>query len=75
MTDNLNNPDMPQYATAMEYVDAFVGYVATLDNELGSPVEDSMAFVLEKYGDGLSNAENANIDTFIQSRLIEQGNL
>jgi len=55
-----------QYASAMEYVDAFVQYVATLD-ELGSPVGDSLAFVMNKYGEGVS--ENGNIAEFVVSRI------
>jgi hypothetical protein len=69
---NLNDPATPQYATALEYINAFVAYVTTLDNELGSPVEDSMALVLEKYGSALGDG-NANIETHIQGQLIESG--
>jgi hypothetical protein len=36
----------------MEYIDAFVQYVAVLDTEMGSPVGDSVAFVMEKHGAG-----------------------
>jgi hypothetical protein len=72
MNDNRLNPDMPQYATAMEYIDAFVQYATVLDNELGSPVEDSMALVLEKYGSALGD-DNANIETHIQAQLIGLG--
>ena len=71
--DNATNPDMPQFASAMEYIDAFVQYAAVIDNELGSPVEDSVAFVLGKYGSGLSEVENQNIMTYVQSRLIQAG--
>ncbi len=67
--DYKNNPDMPQYATAMEYVDAFVEYAKVLDTELGAPVGDSTAFVLEKYGSNLTKAENENIYMYIQAQL------
>jgi len=67
--DYKNNPDMPQYATAMEYIDAFVEYAKVLDTELGKPVGDSTAFVLEKYGNNLTKAENENILIYIQSQL------
>ncbi len=59
-----------QYASAMEYVDAFVQYVAVLDIELGSPVgDDSVAFVMEKYGAGITASDNANIGAFVATRL------
>ncbi|MHC4570451.1 MAG: two-partner secretion domain-containing protein [Planctomycetota bacterium] len=58
-----------QYASVMEYVDAFVQYVAVLDTELGSPVEDSVAFVMGKYGAGITESDNANIAAFVATRL------
>ncbi len=67
--DYKNNPDMPQYATAMEYIDAFVKYAKVLDTELGAPVGDSTAFVLEKYGSNLTKAGNENIYMYIQTQL------
>jgi hypothetical protein len=71
--DNLDNPDMPQYATAMEYVDAFVEYIAVLDTELGSPVEDSVALVMEKYGAPLTESDNPNIGAYVAARLAATG--
>ena len=58
-----------QYASAMEYIDAFAQYVAVLDIELGSPVGDSVAFVMEKHGAGVMGNDNANIAAFIATRL------
>jgi filamentous hemagglutinin family protein len=55
-----------QYASAMEFVDAFVQYATALD-ELGSPVGDSMAFVMSQYGAGLS--DNSNMATFVAERI------
>jgi hypothetical protein len=55
-----------QYASAMEFIDAFVQYVAALDS-LGSPVGDSTAFVMGKYGTRLS--ENNNMATFVAGRI------
>ena len=54
-------------------IDAFVDYVVVLDTELGSPVENSVAFVLEKYGETLTDAENGFISAAIQARLAEIG--
>ena len=42
--------DGTAYASALEYVDAFVQYVSILDKEMNSPVGNSVAFVLEKHG-------------------------
>ncbi len=57
-----------QYASSVaEYIDAFVLYVAVLDTELGAPVGDSVAFVLDKYGEGVS--ANDDIAAFVASRI------
>ncbi len=61
--------DGTQYATAIEYIDAFVRYIAVLDAEMGSPVGDSTVFVMEKHGAGLAETENSNIAAFVASRL------
>jgi filamentous hemagglutinin family protein len=63
--------DGTQYATAIDYIDAFVRYIAVLDAEMGSPVGDgdSIAFVMEKYGSGITENENSNIAAFIATRL------
>jgi hypothetical protein len=61
--------DGTQYATAIEYIDAFVQYIAILNSELGSPVEDSVAYVMEKYGSGVTGSENANIAAFLATRM------
>ena len=69
--ENFDNPDMPQYAKAMEYIDAFTGYVTVLDDEMGSPVGDSTAFVMGKYGEPLRAGGNANMTAYIQMRIAE----
>ena len=68
-SQQMENADMPQYASAMEFIDAFVKYVAVLDGELGSPVDDSVAFVMEKYGATVTENANPNIGAYIQTRL------
>jgi len=41
-----------------------------LDVELGSPVgDDSVAFVIEKYGAGITESDNANMAAFVAARL------
>jgi len=72
-SERINDDTMPQYATAMEYVDAFVGYVLALDEGLNSPVGDSVAFVMGKYGDAVTASDNPNIGTFIATRLEATG--
>ncbi|MHC4123707.1 MAG: Ig-like domain-containing protein [Planctomycetota bacterium] len=58
-----------QYASVMDYIDAFADYVAILDNELGSPVDDSVVFVMEKHGAALAEAENPNVAAFIAALI------
>jgi hypothetical protein len=69
---NLDNANMPQYATAMEFLDAFVGYIAVLNTELGSPVGDSTAFAMAKHGAPVMSG-NSNIAAYIQARLQNAG--
>ena len=59
--------DGTQYATAIEYIDAFVQYIAILNTEMGSPIADSVAYVLEKYGSDVSG--NPIMADFLASRL------
>jgi hypothetical protein len=61
--------DATQYATAIEYLDAFVNYVAVLNSEMGSPVGDSIAYTMQKYGSGVTGSDNANMAAFLASRL------
>ena len=68
----LDNANMPQYATAMEFLDAFVGYIAVLNTELGSPVGDSTAFAMAKHG-APTMSGNSNIAAYIQARLQNAG--
>jgi len=58
-----------QYASVAEYVDAFVRYVAVVDVDLGSPIDNSLAFVMEKYGTGITESENSNLAAFVATRL------
>jgi hypothetical protein len=65
--------ERPEYALAATYVDAFVDYVAVLNGELGQPVGDSAAFVIEKHGGALMQNSNANVSAFVTARLAEIG--
>ncbi|MHC4743222.1 MAG: filamentous hemagglutinin N-terminal domain-containing protein [Planctomycetota bacterium] len=71
-SQQMENEDMPQYATAMEFLDAFVAYISILDNELGSPVGDSTAFALSKHG-GSEMMDNPNILAYVQTLLASAG--
>jgi hypothetical protein len=57
--------DGTQYAVAIEYIDAFVQYVAIVNNELVSPLSDPVAHVLSKYGTGLTE----NQESFVTARI------
>ena len=61
--------DGTQYATAIEYIDAFVQYIAVLSSDMGSPVGDSIAFTMQKYGSGVTGSDNANMAAFVAARL------
>ena len=58
-----------QYALAREYIDALVQYIAILNTEMGSPVADPIAYVMTKYGSGITGSGNADMSTFVASRL------
>jgi len=36
---------------------------------MGSPVSDPVAYVMNKYGTGLTESENSNIAAFVAARL------
>jgi hypothetical protein len=63
-------PEGTRYATAVEYIDAFVEYVIVLETELGSPVGDSQTFVMEKYGGPITG--NPNFTAYVTARLEEE---
>ncbi|MHC5082367.1 MAG: filamentous hemagglutinin N-terminal domain-containing protein [Planctomycetota bacterium] len=65
--------DNPQYAMASEYAEAFANYVAILDNDLKLPIGDSVALVMEKYGEPVANADNPNIAAFINAQIEASG--
>ena len=64
-----NNSSDPQFATALEYAEAFVAYIAATD-ELGLPVGDSVANALSKYGESI---DNGNIEAYIMMSLEASG--
>jgi hypothetical protein len=36
---------------------------------MGSPVGDSLAYTMQKYGSGVTASDNANLAAFVASRL------
>ncbi len=58
-----------QYASVMEYTDAFIKYYSVLETNLASPVGDSLAFVMDKYGAGVLGSDNQSIATFLAASL------
>jgi len=68
-----NAAEGTQYASMADYIDALVGYVAVLDNELGSPVGDSFVFVMERHGAVITENANPNIVALIRARIENIG--
>ncbi len=59
-----------RYASAMEYVDAFVRYVTVVDRDLNAPVEGgAVALVMNKYGSALIDSPNSNIAAYIMTQI------
>ncbi|MHC4883013.1 MAG: Ig-like domain-containing protein, partial [Planctomycetota bacterium] len=58
-----------QYAMTDEVVEAFVSYVAVLDNDLKLPVGDAMALVMDKYFGPIETSENPNIGAYILEQI------
>jgi hypothetical protein len=69
MANSLASDPGAQYASAREYIDALVQYIAILNTEMGSPVADSVAYVMTKYGSGITGSGNEDMSTFVASRL------
>lgn len=62
-------PEGSQYALAKEYIDAFVKYASVLENQLGSPTGDPLAFVMGKYGAGVTESDNNNVAAYVMSQM------
>jgi len=58
-----------RYASAMEYIEAFVQYVTVVDRDLDAPVGDSVAYVMEKYGSALLETGNSNMAAYVMMQL------
>ena len=58
-----------QYAMSDAVIEAFVSYVAVLDNDLKLPVGDAMALVMDKYFGSIETSENPNIGAYILQQI------
>ena len=58
-----------QSAMADELIEAFVSYVAVLENDLKLPVGDSIAVVVEKYFDPIEATGNPNIGAYLIEKM------
>jgi hypothetical protein len=60
-----------QSAMANELVEAFVSYVAVLENDLKLTATDSVAMVMDKYGEAVEQSGNPNIGTYLIEKMEE----
>lgn len=61
--------DGTHYAEASRWLDALVEYVGILNNEMGWPISNSIAFALDKYGKSIEQIGDVNLIAYIQARL------
>lgn len=57
-----------RYATAMEYIDAFVRYVTVVERDFGAPTGDPVTLAMEKYGDPLLET-NPNMAAYVMMQI------
>jgi len=68
MTDE-EYQEYQQYAVTEEVIEAFVSYVAVLDNDLKLPVGDAMTLVMDKYFESIDTSGNPNIGAYIIEQI------
>jgi len=61
--------DGTHYATAMQWLDALAEYTMLLISEIGWSQDDSIAFVMSKYGPTVTETGDVGIVAFIQMHL------
>jgi hypothetical protein len=61
--------DGTHYAEASRWLDALVEYVGILNNEIGWPISQCVAFVVDKYGKPIEQIGDVNLIAFIHARL------
>jgi hypothetical protein len=65
--------DGTYYATAEQYIDAFVEYVSILVYDMGWSIDDAVAFVMDKHGAPITDSGNAALVAYLQARLAAPG--
>lgn len=61
--------DGTHYAEASRWLDALVEYIGILNGEIGWPVINCVAFVLDKYGESIEQSGDANLIAYVQAHL------
>jgi len=61
--------DGTHYATAAQWIGALVEYIDTLDTEMGWPIEQATAFVMDKYGAPITQGDNPALVAYVKARL------
>jgi len=64
-----NAGDKPHYAAAARWLDAFVGYVGILNNQIRWSVDESVVFAMEKYVTPAAEGSDVNLLTFLHLQL------
>ncbi|UCC22199.1 MAG: hypothetical protein JSW23_10450 [Planctomycetota bacterium] len=61
--------DDTHYAEASRWLDALVEYIGILNGEIGWPVINCVAFVLDKYGKSIEQSGGVNLIAYVQAHL------
>ncbi len=61
--------DGTHYAAAGQWLDALVEYAGILNSDIGWSTDESVAFVMGKYGTAVTEAGDINVTAYIQMRL------
>ena len=61
--------DGTHYASAGQWLDALVEYVGILQRDIGWSADESVAFVMGKYGSPITEAGDINVTAYVQMRL------
>jgi len=68
-----HNNDGTHYAAAGEWLDAMMEYVAILNTDIGWSEDESIAFVMGKYGTSITEAGDVSVAAFVQMHLEGYG--
>ncbi len=68
LTDE-QHAEYQQSAMANELVEAFVSYIAVLENDLKLPVGDSVVLVMDKYFESIEATGNPNIGVYLIEKM------